>query len=125
MCCSSPASLAAFLRAERVTVLFLTTALFNQVVAECPDAFAPLRCLLTGGEMADRRRFREVLRRGAPGTLLHVYGPTETTTFATCYEVDEVPPEAASIPIGRPIGNTRAYVVDRRSPRHRSASRAS
>ena len=109
-----PTALAAFLRAERITVLFLTTALFNQVVAECPEAFASLRCLLTGGEMADPRRFREVLERGAPGRLLHVYGPTETTTFATYHPVDEVPTGAVSIPIGRPIGNTRAYVVDER-----------
>ena len=63
--------------------------------------------------MADPGRFREVLQHGAPGTLLHVYGPTETTTFATYFPVTEVPPDATSLPIGRPIANTRAYIVDR------------
>ena len=108
-----PFVLAAFLRAEGITVLFLTTALFNQVVADCPDAFVRLRCLLVGGEMADVARFRDVLRNGRPGTLLNVYGPTESTTFATFFAVEDVPEDLATLPIGRPIANTRAYVVDR------------
>ena len=102
------------LRGEAVTVLFLTTALFNQIVAEIPDAFRSLRCLLVGGEMPDAGRFREVLRHGPPGRLIHVYGPTETTTFATFLPVDEVSEAAPTIPIGRPIANTRLYVVDGR-----------
>jgi amino acid adenylation domain-containing protein/non-ribosomal peptide synthase protein (TIGR01720 family) len=108
-----PPAFAAFLRTEGITVLFITTALFNQIVAERPDAFASLRVLLVGGEMADPARFREVLAHGRPGTLLHVYGPTETTTFATYFPVEEVPDDAVAMPIGRPIANTRAYVVDR------------
>jgi thioesterase domain-containing protein len=41
-----------------------------------------------------------------------MYGPTESTTFATSYLVDEVR-EGRTVPIGRPIANTRAWVVDR------------
>ena len=108
-----PAALAAFLRDQRVTVLFLTTALFNQVVVERPDAFATLRCLMVGGEMADAGRFRDVLRHGPPQSLLHVYGPTETTTFATYHPVTSLPDDVTSVPIGRPIGHTRVFVVDR------------
>ncbi|HEY4595200.1 MAG TPA: condensation domain-containing protein, partial [Thermoanaerobaculia bacterium] len=44
---------------------------------------------------------------------LHVYGPTESTTYATWELVREVPPGAATVPIGRPIANTRAHVLDR------------
>ena len=40
------------------------------------------------------------------------YGPTETTTFATTYEITGLPPGAQSIPIGRPIANTRIYILD-------------
>jgi acyl carrier protein len=46
---------------------------------------------------------------------LHVYGPTETTTFATWHLVVEgVEDGAATVPIGRPIANTEAYVLDAR-----------
>ena len=107
-----PHRFAAHLRAHRITVLFITTALFNQIVGEVPDAFRSLRCLLVGGEMANPDCFRDVLRHGAPGRMLHVYGPTETTTFATFHPVEDVPEEATTIPIGRPIANTRVYVVD-------------
>jgi hypothetical protein len=44
--------------------------------------------------------------------LLNAYGPTESTTFAACHEVDTVPPGAVTVPIGRPISNTQLYVLD-------------
>ena len=49
-----------------------------------------------------------------PRKLLNGYGPTESTTFATCHEVllDDVVDGVASVPIGRPIANTRAYILD-------------
>ena len=109
-----PAALAQWIQRERITVIFLTTALFHQIVTEVPDAFRSLRCLLVGGAVVDPGRCREVLRQGRPARLLNVYGPTEVTTFATFFEVEEVPAAAVSIPIGRPIANTRAYVVDER-----------
>ena len=40
------------------------------------------------------------------------YGPTETTTFAVTHEIEEVGEKERSIPIGKPIGNTRVYIVD-------------
>ncbi|WP_139837543.1 condensation domain-containing protein, partial [Xenorhabdus beddingii] len=46
-----------------------------------------------------------------PEHLLHVYGPTETTTFATAYEIP-VREDECVIPIGRPIANTRIYILD-------------
>ena len=57
---------------------------------------------------------------------LHVYGPTETTTFATWHEVLDVPPDAPTVPIGRPIANTEAFVLRerRRARRARRAGRA-
>jgi hypothetical protein len=57
---------------------------------------------------------REVLSQGAPERLVHVYGPTETTTYATWHRVGAVEDGATTIPIGRPIANTEAYVLDGR-----------
>ena len=56
---------------------------------------------------------REALAKGAPERLLHVYGPTESTTFATWQRVDRVAEGAGAVPIGRPLANTTAYVLDR------------
>ncbi len=111
----SPRRLAAALRERGVTALFLTTALFNRMAIEEPAAFAGLRCVLTGGEAADPARFRDVLAAGAPGRLVNIYGPTECTTFALWEPVEDLPAGAAggrlSIPIGRPIANTRVCIL--------------
>jgi non-ribosomal peptide synthetase component F len=79
----SPSALGSALVERGVSVLFLTTALFDQVVKHEPRAFATLRVLLFGGEAVDPRSVREVLRVDPPAELLHVYGPTENTTFST------------------------------------------
>ncbi|HOM71830.1 MAG TPA: amino acid adenylation domain-containing protein, partial [Armatimonadota bacterium] len=108
----SPHDLAGFIRSKGVTTLFLTTALFNRVAMECPSAFSPLECLLFGGEAVDPGCVRKVLQADPPKRLLHVYGPTENTTFTTWYEVCDVPEDAVTVPIGRPISNTQVYVLD-------------
>ncbi|MFI7406899.1 amino acid adenylation domain-containing protein [Streptomyces sp. NPDC049541] len=99
-------------RAHGISVVFLTTARFHQIARERPAAFAPLGTVLFGGETCDPRRVREVFAAGAPERLLHVYGPTETTTFATWHRVTEPAEGDRTIPIGRPIGATTAVVVD-------------
>jgi amino acid adenylation domain-containing protein len=109
----APAELATALARHRVTTLFLTTALFNLMARERPAAFRHCRTVLFGGEAVEPRWVAEVLAAGAPQRLLHVYGPTETTTFATAQRVDAVAADAVTIPIGRPIANTEAYVLDR------------
>lgn len=109
----TPPELAAFLRRQEITVLFLTTALFNQIAAITPQAFSSLNTLLFGGEAVSPRWVRRVLEAGPPGRLLHVYGPTENTTFSIWHLVDHVTEDAFTIPIGRPIANTQAYILDR------------
>ena len=105
-------------------MLFLTTALFNQLAVEAPGSFRPLRYLLFGGEAVDPRRVRAVLEDGPPENLLHVYGPTEKTTYSTWYPVREVPQDAATVPIGRPIANSSCFILDQALGRPRSACQA-
>ncbi|WP_146210353.1 non-ribosomal peptide synthetase, partial [Vitiosangium sp. GDMCC 1.1324] len=107
----APRALAAFLREKQASLTFVTTALFNQVAAECPDAFRTLTYVVFGGEAADPRWVREVLDKGAPRHLVNGYGPTENTTFSTTFEAMQ---GAASVPIGKPISNSEAYVLDAR-----------
>ena len=75
--------------------------------------FSGLRYLIVGGDALDARVMARVLNRSRPRHLVNGYGPTETTTFAMTEEIIEVAEGAKSIPIGRPIGNTKVYVLDR------------
>ena len=108
----SPLDLAAQIREQEVSVLFLTTALFNQLASEVPWAFNSLCHLLFGGEAVEPRWVRKVLKHGPPKRLLHVYGPTESTTFSSWHLLQEVPEGATTVPIGRPIANTQLYLLD-------------
>ncbi|WP_407838836.1 amino acid adenylation domain-containing protein [Streptomyces sp. DSM 116496] len=62
---------------------------------------------ITGGEDCPPALARDL--GGRVDRLVNQYGPTETTVWATAWEVA---PDAGSVPIGRPIHNYRAYVLD-------------
>ncbi len=108
-----PKTLSGFLNQQRITALFITTALFNLIAREEPQAFRNLRGLMFGGEAVDPATVKRILEQGSPERLLHVYGPTESTTFAAWHHVTEVPVDATTVPIGRPLANTRLYILDR------------
>jgi amino acid adenylation domain-containing protein len=111
---TSPALLAREIRQRRLSVLFVTTAVFNRVAADDPGGFGPLRALLFGGEASSPRAVAAVLAAGTPTALVHVYGPTECTTFATAHRVTGLDPRAATVPIGLPIAHTTACIMDDR-----------
>ncbi|MFI5823353.1 amino acid adenylation domain-containing protein [Streptomyces rishiriensis] len=108
-----PRELAGELERLGVTVLWLTAQLANLVADVHPQALRPLRTLVVGGEALSVPHLR-VLLDAHPGlSIVNGYGPTETTTFATTHPVvAEQLDEATGVPIGRPIGDTRCYVVD-------------
>jgi amino acid adenylation domain-containing protein len=97
---------------QGVTTLFLTTALFNQYVSALTTIFPPLKYLLFGGERSSPNIVKQVLGDDSHHNLIHVYGPTETTTFSTSYPIESIAADANSIPIGRPISNTQIYILD-------------
>jgi acyl-coenzyme A synthetase/AMP-(fatty) acid ligase/acyl carrier protein len=110
----SAAKLGRQIAEQQISVLFLTTALFNQITQSEPGLFASLRYLLFGGEASDAQAVRRVLAAGKPEHLLHLYGPSENTTYTTWYEVTKVAAGARTIPIGGPVTNTDIWVLDQR-----------
>lgn len=108
----SPRRFAEELRRQQVSMMFLTTALFNQIARDVPDAFATMRQLMFGGEAVDVGAVKQIVAHGSPQRLVHVYGPTESTTFATAYLVESVSADATTIPIGRAISNTQTFILD-------------
>ena len=107
----SPRRLNTEIRQRQITVVFLITALLHQLAAEAPEGLDSVRHLLFGGEAADPRSVQRVLEEGRPGRLLHFYGPAEGTTFATWGQITDV--AGGVVPIGGPVANMRAYVLDR------------
>lgn len=108
----SPPDFAAFLRQQAITVLFVTTALFRMLAAHTASVFASVGLVLVGGETMDPRWPRLVLEAGPPRRLLHVYGPTENTTFSCWHPVSDLAPDATTVPIGGPVANTAVYLLD-------------
>ncbi|QHZ48658.1 non-ribosomal peptide synthetase [Bacillus sp. NSP9.1] len=96
---------------ENITVMFATTALFNLLVDEGTDWMKGLRKVLFGGERSSVRHVKKALAAMGHDRIIHVYGPTETTVFATFYPVNSVPDTAVSIPIGKPLNETGAYIL--------------
>ncbi|HEU0013594.1 MAG TPA: amino acid adenylation domain-containing protein [Longimicrobium sp.] len=105
--------LGAFLREQGVTTAWLTAGLFHQMADAELEALGSLRQLLAGGDVLSVAHVRKVLERHPHLRLINGYGPTENTTFTTTHAVTLADTERPSIPIGRPIANTRVYVLDR------------
>jgi amino acid adenylation domain-containing protein len=108
---SAPA-LGRTLREQGITHLYQTAALFSQHVRERVDVYAGLKQLVFGAEAVGTEGVRRMLRAGKPERVLHEYGPTEATVWCTLEPVEEVAEDAATVSIGRPIPNARAYVLD-------------
>jgi len=107
-----PSRLRRVLAGGRITALWLTAELFRTVADLAPDALAGLREVWAGGDVLAPEAVERV-RRHCPGiTVVNGYGPTETTTFAAAHQV-RGPAVAGTVPIGRPLDNTRAFVLDK------------
>ena len=108
----SQAAFAELLREQTVNVLWMTAGLFHQYADALMPVFRQLRYLIVGGDVLDPQVIGRVLKLGKPQHLLNGYGPTEATTFSTTFEITTL--GEGAIPIGRPIANAQAYVLDAR-----------
>jgi len=95
-----------------VSILWLTAALFHQVVDEDVAAIARVKKLLAGGDVLSPSHVRQFTEAQNGGQLINGYGPTEGTTFSACFTAIYATHFHGSVPIGRPISNTRIYVLD-------------
>ena len=92
------------------TTLFLTPSLFVRFIEDAVRVPGSLRQLVLGGDVVPRQHAREFLRRARSCALINGYGPTENTVFSTAYRITADVEDA--VPIGVPIANSSAYVLD-------------
>ena len=107
-----PGRLERFVADERVTTLWLTAGLFHTFARHRPRVFAPLRTLLTGGDVVRGDRVQEVMDACPRIEVVNGYGPTENTTFTSCHRMRPGDRVAESVPIGRAVSGTGLHVLD-------------
>jgi len=108
----SLAELSALIAAHGVTTLWLTSGLFTLAVEHALDALRGLRYLLAGGDVLSVPHVRRAAAALKRGTVINGYGPTENTTFTCCAPITDIAMLGETVPIGRPIANTTAFVLD-------------
>lgn len=105
-----PQQLSDLLNQNKITVMFITTRLFNLLTDQNPEAFQTIRVLMSGGERASAIHFNKVRNLYPDLKLMNVYGPTENTGYSTYHLVEKEYDN--EIPIGVPVANSTVYVVD-------------
>ncbi|MCR8937086.1 non-ribosomal peptide synthase/polyketide synthase [Brevibacillus laterosporus] len=102
--------LGSFLQANQITTMWLTSPLFNQLSQDNESMFASLTNLIVGGDVLSPKHINKVKQTNPNLVIWNGYGPTENTTFSTCFRIDEE--FIDNIPIGKPISNSTAYILD-------------
>ncbi|MGD2089379.1 MAG: amino acid adenylation domain-containing protein [Candidatus Aminicenantes bacterium] len=96
-----------------ITTLWMTAPWFNQVSTTKNEVFAGLKNLLVGGDVLSPYHINRVREKYPELNIINGYGPTENTTFSTSFQIDKVyNRQGETIPIGKPIANSTAYIVD-------------
>jgi amino acid adenylation domain-containing protein len=108
----TPEALGDFVSRHGVSSAWLTAGLFHQMVDAALPGLGGLRQLLAGGDVLSVPHVRRVLEAHPGLRLVNGYGPTENTTFSCCHRIHAEDAERASIPVGRPIAGSTAYVLD-------------
>ncbi|MEV4258018.1 amino acid adenylation domain-containing protein, partial [Spirillospora sp. NPDC049652] len=95
-----------------VTNVHATAGLFAALAEQAPEMFAGVREVSTGGDVVSPVAVRALLEAHPDLVVRTTYGPTETTAFTTQLPLTAARQVLGTIPLGRPMDNARAYVLD-------------
>ena len=106
------ANLNTFIADNDINTMWLTSGLFNQYITYCDVIPESLQYVLSGGDVISSEKLLEFFTKAKTDVVfLNGYGPTETTTFATTHRLTSWR-SAQSVPLGKPMSNTQAYVLN-------------
>jgi len=108
----SPDHFKAYVMKHRPTVTLFPTGLFNSLIDLVPEALAVFRKIYTGGEPASVYHIEKAKQILPSTVIINAYGPTECTTIATFYPVNDNLLTREKVPIGTPITNVSCYILD-------------
>jgi amino acid adenylation domain-containing protein len=101
--------LAGLMQQHGVDMMWFTAGWLNELVDKDITLFRGLKTLLAGGDKLSPVHINRLLQHYPSLRIINGYGPTENTTFSLTYPVSVI---SDSIPIGTPISNSTAYVLD-------------
>ncbi|WP_158658042.1 non-ribosomal peptide synthetase [Agarilytica rhodophyticola] len=82
---------------------------FNEVLAD----ILPTHTLILGGEPLVKEQVAQIQGIKPQCRIVNHYGPTEATVGALTYHVNDLTSIKSSVPIGRPLNDTQAYILDK------------
>lgn len=95
-----------------VSIVFITSGLFNLIVDEAIDILKPIAQVMTGGDVLSPRHAELARKSLLSSRLINGYGPTENTTFTACYQIPRDRPVTGSVPIGYALNDTDVHILD-------------
>ncbi len=98
---------------EKITIFFVTTALFNAIVETQLERLKNIKKVLFGGERVSLEYSKKAFEYLGKNRIIHMYGPTETTVYATYHPINQIDEALGTVLIGKPLANTTTYVLDR------------
>jgi len=106
----NPDELKEAVRKKKVSMMWMTAPLFNQLVEADIEIFATVGSLLVGGDVLSPLHIFRVKKQFPGLNVINGYGPTENTTFSTTFLVGKE--YRNNIPIGKPIAHSTVYILD-------------
>ncbi|MCB2312203.1 amino acid adenylation domain-containing protein [Clostridium tagluense] len=107
------AALETYINENKITIMLMPTPLFNQYSQNNIELFKNLRYLLVGGDVLSSKQVSKITKVYKSLNLLNAYGPTENSVISTVYEVVGEWDENKAVPIGKPVSNSTAYIIDK------------
>ncbi|OHU90238.1 MULTISPECIES: non-ribosomal peptide synthetase [Pseudoalteromonas] len=98
---------------QRITLAWLTSVMFNTFVDYRIDALRGLKQLMIGGEVVSPKHIKKAMEQLSELAIYNGYGPTECTVFSSMQLIQQRDLSRISIPIGKPVDNTRLYILGR------------
>ena len=105
-----PKRMRAMIQENEITIMWLSSPLFTQLASQDPTMFQGVEHLMVGGDVLSPKHINLVRNCCEGIEIINGYGPTENTTFSTTFSIQE--DYENSIPIGRPINNSTAYILN-------------
>ncbi|WP_207622442.1 non-ribosomal peptide synthetase [Niastella koreensis] len=102
--------LAAEINEKKVDTMWFTAGWLNELVDRAIELFAGLKTVIAGGDKLSPVHINRLKEAYPSLRMVNGYGPTENTTFSLTHEIGNHAGEL--IPIGRPINNSTAYILD-------------
>jgi amino acid adenylation domain-containing protein len=107
----NPDDLKEMISKNKIDLMWMTSPLFNQVLEIDIEIFSGLKHIIIGGDALSSPHINRLKNRYPRLKIINGYGPTENTTFSTAYLIERE--YETRIPIGRPIANSTAYILDK------------